>query len=109
MDKGDIVRAAAAAATKSILSLFPAEATPVVFRQLEEILEVGKWRTKVGALDAMKAFVKTARDEVAAELAATLPKVEKAMHDTKSEVNNFVSRNTPNSNAEDIRRFRPLP
>jgi hypothetical protein len=86
MDKGDVVRIAATAAVKSILKLFPPESTRVVYRTLENILGNGKWRTKVGALDALKSFVNTARDEVAAELGNVLPKVEAAMHDTKQEV-----------------------
>lgn len=86
MDKGDVVRAAAAAATKALLKLFPPESTRIVFRELETILENGKWRTKVGVLDAMARFVNTARDSVAKELGTTLPKVEAAMHDTKQEV-----------------------
>lgn len=86
MDKGDVVRIAAVAATKTILKLFPPEATRLVFRHLEDILEKGKWRTKVGALDSIRGFVDRARDEVAAELGVVLHKVEKAMHDTKPEV-----------------------
>lgn len=86
MDKGDVVRDAATVATKAILKLFPPESVRVVFKTLEDILETGKWRTKVGALDAMKNFVNSARDAVAAEIGSILPKVEGAMHDTKSEV-----------------------
>ncbi|PPQ77217.1 hypothetical protein CVT25_011063 [Psilocybe cyanescens] len=86
MDKGEVVRVAAAAAIKSILKLFPPEATRIVFRQLESVLENGKWRTKVGVLESFKMFVTSARDAVAAELGITLPKIESAMHDTKSEV-----------------------
>ena len=86
MDKGDVVRIAATTATKNILKLFPPEATRIVFRTLEDILDKGKWRTKVGVLDAMKTFVNTAKDAVANELGTTIPKVEHAMHDTKSEV-----------------------
>ncbi|KAI0743566.1 P-loop containing nucleoside triphosphate hydrolase protein [Daedaleopsis nitida] len=86
MDKGDVVRIAATTATKSILKLFPPEATRVVFRALEDILDKGKWRTKVGVLDAMKVFVSTAKEQVANELGTTIPKVEAAMHDTKAEV-----------------------
>lgn len=86
MDKGDVVRAAAASAVKTLLKLFPPESTGVVFRELETILESGKWRTKVGVLDAMARFVNSARDAVANELGTTLPKVEAAMHDTKAEV-----------------------
>lgn len=86
MDKGDVVRLAAVAATKSILKLFPADSIRIVFRTLEAILENGKWRTKVAALDALRSFVNSARDAVANELVHTLPKVEAAMHDTKQEV-----------------------
>ncbi|KAJ6499121.1 P-loop containing nucleoside triphosphate hydrolase protein [Mycena sanguinolenta] len=86
MDKGDVVRIAATAAVKAILKLFPPEATGVVFRALETILDSGKWRTKVGVLDSFRSFVVPAKDAVAAELAAVLPKIEGAMHDTKQEV-----------------------
>lgn len=86
MDKGDVVRVAATAAVKSILKLFPPESTRIVFRKLEEILENGKWRSKIGVLDALKGFVNTAREAVATELGTVLPKVEAAMHDTKQEV-----------------------
>ncbi|KAG9316380.1 P-loop containing nucleoside triphosphate hydrolase protein [Chiua virens] len=85
-DKGEVVRVAAAAATKAILQLFPADATRIVFKTLEDILENGKWQTKVGALDALKSFVATAKESVADELGHILPKVELAMHDTKKEV-----------------------
>lgn len=86
MDKGDVVRIAAIAATKTLLKLFPPEAARLVFRQLESILEKGKWRTKVGALDSIRGFIDRAKEEVARELGAVLPRVEKAMHDTKPEV-----------------------
>ncbi|KAF9051114.1 hypothetical protein BDZ89DRAFT_525184 [Hymenopellis radicata] len=86
MDKGDVVRSAASSATKAILKLFPPEAVRIIFAALEPILENGKWRTKVGVLDALRTFVAPARDAVAAELVNILPKVENAMHDTKSEV-----------------------
>lgn len=86
MDKGEVVRSATAPAIKAILKTFPPEATGILFRTLESILDNGKWRTKVAVLDAMKGAVNTARDEVAQELGITLPKVEAAMHDTKQEV-----------------------
>ncbi|CCM01472.1 uncharacterized protein FIBRA_03526 [Fibroporia radiculosa] len=86
MDKGDVVRSAASAAVKSILKHFPPESTRVVFRALEDILENGKWRTKVGVLDAIRSFTTSAKDAVANELGNTIPKVEIAMHDTKQEV-----------------------
>jgi elongation factor 3 len=85
-DKGDVVRVAAAAAAKALLALFPPEATGLVFRQLEAALASAKWGAKVGALDALRASAARAREHVAAELGATLPAVEHAMHDTKREV-----------------------
>lgn len=85
-DKGEVVRVAATAATKAILQLLPPEATRTVFGILEDILEKGKWQTKVAALDALKSFVARAKDAVADELGHILPKVEVAMHDTKKEV-----------------------
>ncbi|KAG1867369.1 hypothetical protein F4604DRAFT_1777068 [Suillus subluteus] len=85
-DKGEVVRTAATAATKAILQLLPPEATRTVFGILEDILEKGKWQTKVAALDALKSFVARAKDSVADELGHILPKVEVAMHDTKKEV-----------------------
>jgi len=90
MDKGEVVRVAATSAVKAILKILPPEATRIAFRALEPILETGKWKTKVGVLDAMRGFVSTARDAVAAELGQVLPKVENAMHDTKSEVRSHV-------------------
>lgn len=86
MDKGDVVRIAATSAVKAILKLVPPEATKLVLRALEPIVESGKWKTKVGGLDAVRAFAVTAKEAVAAELAEVLPKIENAMHDTKSEV-----------------------
>lgn len=86
MDKGDVVRIAATSAVKAIIKLFPPEATRVVFRTLEPILENGKWKTKVGVLDIYRTHVTSAKDFVAQELVEILPKVEIAMHDTKSEV-----------------------
>lgn len=86
MDKGDVVRIAATAASKTILKLFPPESTRLVLQQLEDILEKGKWKTKVGALDAVRSFVDRAKEQVANELGNILPKVELAMHDTKPEV-----------------------
>lgn len=90
-DKGEVVRTAASTATKSILQLFPPEATRIVFTSLADVLEKGKWQTKVGALDALKTFVSTAKEAVADELGHILPKVELAMHDTKKEVTCLVT------------------
>ena len=73
-------------AVKTILKLFPPESTGLVFRTLEEVVEKGKWKAKVGALDGLRLFVKTAKENVANELGNTLPKVELALHDTKQEV-----------------------
>ncbi|TBU49489.1 P-loop containing nucleoside triphosphate hydrolase protein [Dichomitus squalens] len=86
MDKGDVVRIAATAATKNILKLFPPEATRVVLRTLEDIMDKAKWRSKVGVLDAIRSIASTSKDAVANELGTTIPKIEAAMHDTKAEV-----------------------
>jgi elongation factor 3 len=86
MDKGEVVRQAAAAAAKAILKLFPPESTRLVFETLKGVIENGKWRTKAGALDAMRTFVNGAEEAVATELATILPVVTAAMHDTKNEV-----------------------
>ena len=86
MDKGDVVRTAATTATKTILKLFPPESTRVVFRALEDVLDKGKWKSKIGALDALRSFATHAKEAVAEQLGVTLPKVEAAMHDTKAEV-----------------------
>lgn len=86
MDKGEVVRQAAAGATKAILKLFPPESARLVFKTLEGVIENGKWRTKAAALDAMRTFVSGAEEAVATELAAILPPVTAAMHDTKNEV-----------------------
>jgi elongation factor 3 len=86
MDKGEVVRQAATGATKAILKLFPPESSRLVFKTLEGVIENGKWRAKAGALDAMRTFVSGAEEAVATELAAILPPVTAAMHDTKNEV-----------------------
>jgi elongation factor 3 len=86
MDKGEVVRQAAAAAAKAILKLFPPESFRLVYKTLEGVLENGKWRTKTGALDAIRAFVIGAEEVVATELGMVLPAVTAAMHDTKNEV-----------------------
>lgn len=86
MDKGDVVRKAAAAAVNAILKLFPPEAFRILFTSLESILQSGKWRTKVGVLDSYKSFVALSQEAVAEQLGRILPKVELSMHDTKQEV-----------------------
>ncbi|PFH53784.1 hypothetical protein AMATHDRAFT_54296 [Amanita thiersii Skay4041] len=86
MDKGEVVRIAATAAVKTILKLLPPEATHLVFQSFKDILDAGKWRTKIGVLDALKSFVPTAPQAVSVELGSILPRVENAMHDTKQEV-----------------------
>lgn len=90
MDKGDVVRTAATSSTKAIIKLFPPESTRLIFRNLEENLDKAKWKGKVGILDAFKTFVPTAKTQVADQLGETLPKVEAAMHDTKSEVHSLL-------------------
>lgn len=91
MDKGDVVRTTATSAAKAIIKLFPPESTRLIFRNLEENLEKAKWKGKVGILDAIKSFVPTAKIQVANQLGEILPKVEAAMHDTKSEVRSPIN------------------
>ncbi|KAL1704978.1 P-loop containing nucleoside triphosphate hydrolase protein [Schizophyllum commune] len=93
MDKGDVVRTAATTAVKAIVKLVPPEATRILFRTLEPILDSGKWRTKVGVLDTMRTWVgPNTRTYVADILGDTIPKVEAAMHDTKSEVSTAANK-----------------
>ncbi|KZT50855.1 hypothetical protein CALCODRAFT_504239 [Calocera cornea HHB12733] len=91
MDKGDVVRAAADKAVKAILKLVPPEATRLTLQVLEEVLEAGKWRTKVGVLKAIQALIPTSKEQLSQELAAILPTIEHAMHDTKSEVSSAAT------------------
>lgn len=92
MDKGEVVRAAATAAVKAILKACPPESTRTVFQAIEPFLKSGKWRSKAGALDTLKLFVAHAPSQVAAQLGTILPKVEEAMHDTKSEVSSAANK-----------------
>jgi elongation factor 3 len=92
MDKGDVVREAATAATRAILKNTPPEAISTVFRTLETCLAAGKWRAKVGILDAMKTFPTKYKDQVAEELGTTIPIVENCMHDTKAEVSTAATK-----------------
>jgi elongation factor 3 len=87
MDKGDVVREAAAAAVKSTLKIFPPEALGLVLRHLEAALKTTKqWKSKVGILDAIKTLTNQNKDQIGEELGNTLPHIEQAMHDTKAEV-----------------------
>ena len=92
MDKGDVVREAATSATRAILKNTPPEAISTVFRALEACLSAGKWRAKVGILDAMKLFATKYKDQVAEELGTTIPIVENCMHDTKAEVSTAATK-----------------
>jgi len=92
MDKGDVVREAATAATRTILKNTPPEAISAVFRTLETCLSAGKWRAKVGILDAIKTFSTKYKDQVAEELGTTIPIVENCMHDTKAEVSTAATK-----------------
>lgn len=87
MDKGDVVREAAAAAVKAILKIFPSEALPHILRYLELSLKQTKqWRSKVGVLDAIKMLANQNKETIGEELGTTLPHIEITMHDTKAEV-----------------------
>jgi elongation factor 3 len=91
-DKGDVVVAAAKSATKAILKLFPPEAARIVCRALEEVLSSNKWQTKVGALDAIRGLVSSAKEQIANEIATVLPVIEKSLHDTKKEVSSAANK-----------------
>ncbi|KIJ50636.1 hypothetical protein M422DRAFT_245270 [Sphaerobolus stellatus SS14] len=91
-DKGDVVRNAATEAVKAIIKLFPPKSAGQVFRVLEYVIDEGKWKAKVGALDGIKSFVKTAKEAVANELGIMLPKVKLALHDTKTEVSSAATK-----------------
>lgn len=87
-DKALVVRQGAQAAINAFIKIVPAEATRQVLAALRAALENPKgWRSQVGVLKAIEALVKEGTvDKVAEELGATIPLVEHAMHDTKSEV-----------------------
>ncbi|KAH7107535.1 P-loop containing nucleoside triphosphate hydrolase protein [Auriculariales sp. MPI-PUGE-AT-0066] len=90
-DKGEVVRTAANAAIKALISLTPVEAIEVVVQVLSTNLKAtSKWMGKVGCLKAMSILVEgkgeEEREEIANMLGVLLPLVEVVMHDTKKEV-----------------------
>jgi elongation factor 3 len=90
-DKGEVVRAAAGTAIKSLISLTPVEAIEPVMQILSANLKtMSKWMGKVGCLKAMSILVEgkgeEEKEEIANMLGVLLPLVEGAMHDTKKEV-----------------------
>ena len=92
-DKGEVVRTAASAAIKAIISLTPVEAIEPVMQVLSTNLKAcSKWMGKVGCLKAMSILVEgkgeEEKEEIAQMLGILLPLVEGAMHDTKKEVRN---------------------
>ena len=88
MDKGQSVRSAVTSAVNALVKICPAEGSRLVLDVLCRSLEDAKgWRSKVSALKAIEALVKPGNEEyVANELGHVIPYVERAMHDTKSEV-----------------------
>ena len=93
MDKGQPVRSAVNSAMTAMIKATPIEGSRVAFDELCRALEEGKgWRTKVACLKAMENLVRPgAEDWVAMELGRVIPVVERAMHDTKSEVRYLAS------------------
>ncbi|KAK4684458.1 hypothetical protein P7C73_g5719, partial [Tremellales sp. Uapishka_1] len=88
MDKGLPVRSAVNTAMNALIKITPVEGSRSVLDILCKTLDEGKgWRSKVAALKAMEGLVKPgAEDWIANELGTTIPHVEHAMHDTKTEV-----------------------
>lgn len=88
MDKVQSIRQAAQSGVNAIVKVSAPEGVRQIIDPLKAILDDTKgWRTKVGALKAMEALVKPGAEEwVAEELGHVIPSVERAMHDTKSEV-----------------------
>jgi elongation factor 3 len=87
-EKTAAIRTSAQSALNTFVKICPPEATRLVFVVLRDCLKsLGGWRSQIGVLKALEAMVKEgATENVAAELGATIPLVEKAMHDTKAEV-----------------------
>lgn len=94
MDKGQPVRSAVTSAMNAIVKATPVEGTRPLLDTLCATLDETKgWRSKVTALKAMEGVVKAGAEEwVAAELGRVIPVVERAMHDTKAEVNRYIAR-----------------
>lgn len=88
MDKGQPVRTAVTSAINALVKACPAEGARLMLDALCRTLEDAKgWRSKVSALKAMEALIKPGSEEyVANELGHVIPFVERAMHDTKTEV-----------------------
>lgn len=90
-DKGDVVRSAAGSAIRALIALTPVQGIPAVMAVLSsELATNGKWKAKVGCLKEMGRLTDLRGDagkEVIADILSTLlPTIEKAMHDTKTEV-----------------------
>ena len=94
MDKGQSVRSAVTSAVNALVKICPAEGSRLVLDVLCRSLEDAKgWRSKVSALKAIEALVKPGNEEyVANELGHVIPYIERAMHDTKSEVSRVARR-----------------
>jgi elongation factor 3 len=107
MDKGQSVRSAVTSAINALVKICPAEGSRLVLDVLCRSLEDAKgWRSKVSALKAVEALVKPGNEEyVANELGHVIPFIERAMHDTKSEVSHTSRFRSNNANF----RYPPLP
>lgn len=89
MDKTPTIRTTAQAGVTAVCKLVAPEATRQALDVLKRVLDDSKgWRTRVGALKAIEQIATREGSEewVALELGDSIPVIERAMHDTKSEV-----------------------
>ena len=113
-EKTAAIRTSAQSALNTFVKICPPEATRLVFVVLRACLKsLGGWRSQIGVLKALEGMVKEgATENVAAELGATIPLVEKAMHDTKAEVRllaNYLCRVSRLTSSLSLLSRSPLP
>lgn len=96
--KAEVVKDAAAKAAKQLVLLPPTEYVPKFIEAILEVMESPsvKWRTKVGALELLASFPSKAKDVVADRLGEYIPRLERQMRDSKSDVSS-QAKNIPNS------------
>ncbi|KAJ9111773.1 hypothetical protein QFC22_006432 [Naganishia vaughanmartiniae] len=115
MDKTQSIRQAAQGGVNALIKISAPEGTRQIMDILKAILDDSKgWRTKVGALKAMEGLVKPGAEEwVAEELGHVIPLIERAMHDTKTEVGTAAVKCATTlcsilPNADIIKHIKPL-
>ena len=84
----DVVRDAAERAYRALVRLPPPELVPHAMDGLFDYMESStvKWKSKVGALDALSLLVARAQDQVADRLGTIIPRVQIQLQDTKRDV-----------------------